>query len=183
MSINGSFVPGKKNNAFEISSKYNYVRFETDTVRCATYLDLCIDGLTITFWFQMSMLPDKNASDINFNSTEPIVSLPGLIEIMRMGNEMVFFRNPYTTNQFTVIYPIQWDQWVHYAITWDNPTNKMSLYVDGQLYATPAETPWPIPAFGDYYMMGNTITIVVFDEFYIFEKFKDAKTVALLASQ
>ena len=168
----GTYVSGKKNSALRIEGSSQYFMFNDLRSRCAQSLHLCNNGITITFWLRFSGAPGNGN-----------IMTSNIINIAYKYDNTCDLRliNPSISKQFIANYPVLLDQWVHYAITWDNPTNKMSLYFDGQLYATPPETAWG-GVQTTFSVTGGVPFIYEFDEFYTFERLKDAQTVKLLSN-
>ena len=82
---------------------------------------------------------------------------------------------------FSAKIPIRFDEWVHYAVAWNDHRKVVSIFENGRLFARPPHVIGVAAIENGFGIQGNSVFIYEIDELYIYEKIKDDTIIALLA--
>ena len=174
---NAQYVTGKKNNALEATDAKGFA-FPVPTTHCAQNLHLCTNGFTFAIWMKMTKAAGWSAAMgyLQFFFSNVVVMAS------QSNDHTIVLHNKNTGKSFTQKMTIKFDQWVHYAVTWDAPTNVAIMYENGIEFAKPAEAAVTAAVMPNFGVQGNAAITYQFDELYIFQKVMDSGIILQLAS-
>lgn len=183
---NPSLVAGKEASALRFSSsQQQYAVLDNHPNRCVGDLDLCSEGITMSFWMYSRLQTIKSVRIFDSGGIDN--SKHGISLFNRYDNDL---RGKFKLSNGEMFYVFQsglaLNTWIHFTMVWHR--NYFQLYVDGCFVKKGnkrydiAATTLTYPMHIAFFPGGNNYANIDLDEFYIYEEVKTPAFIKLLES-